>query len=99
MTMISRWRKPCQQASPDRSPEPNKTLYSFAVIIEPLIEGKEKQSLKAYFSAYPFPFEIEEWVSDPPQFPPFDGGKRGALSVVGGNYKVADSFKLEEIEI
>jgi hypothetical protein len=70
--------------SPDRSPEPKKnTLYSFAVIIEPLVPNKERQSLKAYFDKYPFPFEIEEW----------------ALSVVGGNYKVADSFKLEELEL
>ncbi len=78
MTMIPR--------SPNRSPSsrsPQGKLYSFAVIVEPTIPGKERHSLKAYFNQYPFPFEIDEW----------------AKNMTGSHYRVIDSFRLEEIEL
>jgi hypothetical protein len=66
------------------SPEPKKSiLYSMAVVLKPLVEGRDTLSLTAYFNEYPFPFEIDKWVQ----------------TKVGNDYRVVDSFRLEEIEL
>lgn len=66
-----------------KSESTSTTIYSFAIILQPLAESKETLCLTAYFKEPPFRFEIDEW----------------ALSQVGSNYQVADSFPLEEINL
>lgn len=56
---------------------PPSTIYSFAVIIEPVADSrKERQCLTACFNESPFPFEIDKW----------------AQALAGNDYRVADSF-------
>lgn len=70
-----------------RSPElqqPTTIIYLFAVIVEPVADTeKERHCLTAYFNEHPFPFEIEEW----------------ARSITGNDYRVVDSFLLDEINL
>jgi hypothetical protein len=59
-------------------------IYKFAIIIESVDNlEKERHSLTAYFNEPPFPFEIDEWTQ----------------SITGNDYRVVDSFPLEEISL
>jgi hypothetical protein len=59
------------------------TIFAIAVIVEPVTGNKERHSLTAYFPEFPFPFEIDQW----------------AQSITGNDYRVIDSFLLEEISL
>lgn len=59
------------------------TIYAFAVILESLKQNGERQCLTAYFHEYPFHKEIDAW----------------AQNLTGNNYRVIDSFPLEEISL
>lgn len=77
-------RSPQLRSSTDAISIGSTTIYKFAIIVEPVAaQEKERHCLTAYFKESPFPFEIDEW----------------AQALTGNDYRVADSFLLEEISL